>query len=72
MFENRRMEKSEASEYIHEALSILKSWNPDWEPQFYLTDYSDAEIAAVTKLFPRTQVYLTSVSFTGSKLGKGR
>lgn len=50
--------QSETTECIHEALSILKSWNPKWEPQFYLTDYSDAEIAAVNKLFPKTQVYL--------------
>ena len=45
-------------EYIREALSVLKSWNPTWEPKFYLTDYSDAEIAAITKVFPNTQVYL--------------
>ena len=31
---------------------------PQREPQFNLTDYSDAEIAAVNKLFPKNQVYL--------------
>ena len=36
----------ETAEYINEALSILKSW----EPQFYLTDYRDAEIAFPNKL----------------------
>ena len=50
--------QSETTESVYEALSILKSWNPSWEPQYYLTDYSDAEIAAVNNLFPRTQVYL--------------
>ena len=50
--------QSETAECIYEALSILKSWNPKWEPQFYITDYSDVEIAAVNKLFPKTQVYL--------------
>ena len=40
------------------ALSIIKSWNPQWEPQFYLTDYSDTEISAVNKLFPKTKCYL--------------
>ena len=50
--------QSETTEYICEALSILKSWNPEWNPQFYLTDYSDAEFAAINKLFPTTQVYL--------------
>lgn len=48
----------ETSEHIHEALSILKTWNPNWNPEFYLTDYSDAEIAAVNKLFPNTTIYL--------------
>lgn len=56
----------ETSEHIHEALLILKTWNPEWNPKFYLTDYSDAEIAAVNKLFPAT-----SVNFTGSRLGNG-
>ena len=50
--------QSETAEFIHEALSILKAWNPTWEPQLYLTDYSDAEIAAIIKAFPNTQVYL--------------
>ena len=49
--------QSETAEYIREALSVLKSWNPTWEPKFYLTDYSDAEIAVITKVFPNTQVY---------------
>lgn len=48
----------ETSEHIYEALSILKTWNPEWNPEFFLTDYSDAEIAAVNKLFPATQMYL--------------
>ena len=39
--------QSETTESIYEALSIIKSWNPQWEPQFYLTDYSDTEISEV-------------------------
>ena len=50
--------QSETSEDIYEALSVLKTWNPNWNPKFYLLDYSDAEIAAVNKLFPATEVYL--------------
>jgi hypothetical protein len=50
--------QSETSEDIFEALSVLKTWNPDWNPNFYLLDYSDAEIAAVKKIFPTTTVYL--------------
>ena len=36
----------------------MKTWNPNLNPKFYLLDYSDAEIAAVNKLFPATEVYL--------------
>ena len=50
--------QSETKEDIFEALSVLKLWNPDWEPKFFLTDYSDAEIGAINKLFPATQVYM--------------
>ena len=50
--------QSKTSDDIFEALSVLKAWNPDWNPKFYLLDYSDAEIAAVKKLFPCTTVYL--------------
>jgi len=50
--------QSETTECVYEALLILKSWNHEWEPQFYLTDYSDVEIAAINKLFPKPQVYL--------------
>ena len=49
---------SQTAEFIHEALSILKTCNPTWNPKFYLTDYSDAEIAAISKAFPHTQIYL--------------
>ena len=50
--------QSETIDNIFEALSVLKLWNPDWEPKLFLTDYSDAEIGAINKLFPMTQVYM--------------
>jgi len=50
--------QSETIDDIHEALSVIKLWNPDWEPKFFLTDYSDVEIGAINKLFPMTQVYM--------------
>ena len=50
--------QNETKDDICEALSVLKLWNPDWEPKLFLTDYSDAEIGAINKLFSRTQVYL--------------
>ena len=33
-------------------------WKSKWEPQSYITDYSDIKITAINKLFLKTQVYL--------------
>ena len=34
----------ETAEQIAEALTILKSWNPSWNPPYFMVDYSDAEL----------------------------
>ena len=50
--------QSESADNIEEALQKLKSWNPDWNPRFFMSDYSEAELAAVQHVFPSTKVYL--------------
>ena len=50
--------QSETAEQIVEALNILSSWNPDWQPPYFMTDYSEAEITAITATFPSCKVYL--------------
>lgn len=50
--------QSESHCYIEEALSVIKSWNPDWKPNFFMTDYSEAEISALEASFPNTTIYL--------------
>ena len=50
--------QSESADNIKEALRKLKSWNPDWDPRFFMSDYSEAELAAVQAVFPSTKVYL--------------
>ncbi|XP_065216440.1 uncharacterized protein LOC135842756 [Planococcus citri] len=42
---------SESSEKIKEALEIFKSWNPDWNPEYFVVDYSEAEINAIKSAF---------------------
>ena len=42
----------ESTESIKEALQLLKSWNPDWTPEFFMTDYSEQEINAVEEVLP--------------------
>ena len=50
--------QSESSEYIKQALQILKTWNTNCHPKFFMTDYSEAEIGALETSFPGTTVYL--------------
>ena len=37
---------------------MLKSWNPDWKPPYFMTDYCDAEIAAIESTFTECKVFL--------------
>ncbi len=50
--------QSETSDHIAEALKVIASWNPEWSPLFFMTDYSDAEITAIESVFPQCRVYL--------------
>ena len=49
------MVQSEATDQIAKALSILSSWNPEWKPPFFMTNYSEAKMGAIT---PTCQIYL--------------
>lgn len=49
---------SESAEEIGEAISILKEWNPEWNPAFFMSDYSEAEFLAVQQVFPSTISYI--------------
>ena len=44
--------QSETTDAIYEALSVLKSWNPRWNPSYFMVDYSEEEMSAIGKLFP--------------------
>ena len=48
----------ETTEQIAEAVKILSSWNPEWQPPYFMTDYCEAEIRAITDVFPNCKVYL--------------
>ena len=48
---------SESAEAIAEALSILKNWNPEWNPAFFMSDYAEAEFVAVEQVFPSSHLY---------------
>ena len=48
--------QSESTDHIYEALEVIKEWNPNWLPKFFMTDYSEAEIGALELSFPSTTV----------------
>ncbi|WAR27616.1 hypothetical protein MAR_013320 [Mya arenaria] len=43
---------SETIKNITRGLDVLKQWNPDWTPTFFMTDYDEKEIAAIEITFP--------------------
>ena len=50
--------QNEDNECIAEALNIIKSWNPTWKPNYFMVDYSMAEINAIESEFPDVAVYI--------------
>ena len=39
---------------ITEAFSVIKTWNPTWEPKCFMADNFDEEIKSIVNIFPRT------------------
>ena len=39
--------QSENTENIKEAIEVLKKWNPNWKPKYFMADYSEAELTAI-------------------------
>ena len=50
--------QDETTQQILEALAILRGWNAEWNPPFFLCDYSEAEISALEQAFPGVTVYI--------------
>ncbi|XP_065891799.1 uncharacterized protein [Dysidea avara] len=42
----------ETADLISEGIKILKFWNPQWMPQYFMTDKSAAELEAIRIVFP--------------------
>ena len=42
----------ERSESIAEALTMLSTWNQSWQPECFMTDYSDSQLKAISSVFP--------------------
>jgi len=50
--------QSEESDKIHEAIEVIKQWNPKWNPRYFMCDYSETELLALEASFPGVKVYL--------------
>ena len=50
--------QTESAACIKEALDVLKKWNPNWSPTFFMSDYSEAEITSLETVFPNALVYI--------------
>ena len=50
--------QEKSAEKIAEALGIIKQWNPSWNPPFFMTDYSEAELLAIEQVFPSPKSFL--------------
>ena len=46
------MVSDENSSSILEGLQIIRDWNEDWEPPYFMTDDDPREISALEQLFP--------------------
>lgn len=44
--------QSETSQAITEALQVIKSWNSEWNPAYFMVDYSEEEMSAIKRIFP--------------------
>ncbi|XP_070394561.1 uncharacterized protein [Dermacentor albipictus] len=52
------MVQFETADSIEEALNTFKAWNPTLSPKFWMVDYSQAEISALSAAFPNSRPVL--------------
>ena len=50
--------QSESANEMADTLKIIKQWNPNWTPPFFMSDYSKAEQLAIKEVYPECMVYL--------------
>lgn len=44
--------ETEDTSSLIEALNVIKEWNPDWSPKYFMCDYAEEEINALEAVFP--------------------
>lgn len=50
--------EQESKQSIQEGITVLRDWNPDWKPSYFMTDFDEKEIHAKEDTFVNCKVYL--------------
>ena len=53
--------QDESTESVKEALAVIREWNPNWNPTFFMTDFSVQEITAIEETFPGQFLFLLDI-----------
>ncbi|XP_065215356.1 uncharacterized protein LOC135842015 [Planococcus citri] len=48
----------ENSKSIAEALNVFKQWNSEWVPEYFIVDFSEAEMNAIESTFTFVKIYI--------------
>ncbi len=50
--------QQETTAAIQEALEVFRDWNSHWQPEYFMTDFSEGEISAIENVFPGKKIIL--------------
>ena len=62
--------QDENAQKLLDAVNVLRGWNPEWNPPFFLCDYSEADISASEQAFPGIIIYIYLWFSSRASLGK--
>lgn len=50
--------QNETKDEIKAGLEVIKEWNGDWQPEYFMTDFDEKEIQGLEEIFSEADVYL--------------
>lgn len=60
--------QDETTQSITEALFIIKQWNPQWKPSYFMTDLCEEEINSIESIFPGNSATPKFLNFVNKNL----
>lgn len=52
--------QDETTDSIKEAIQIIRTWNSEWNPRYFMTHFCEEEISAIEETFEGTCLLLSS------------